>query len=98
MLESKLTIRPPEPIPELLERRKGGRLSDRRQPKQQLTAVPAIPLSAEQIRDARKSKGWSQAKLAGTLGVSQQLISHIESGRREPTSEVEAALRSVLKL
>ncbi|HEY9654008.1 MAG TPA: helix-turn-helix transcriptional regulator, partial [Crinalium sp.] len=98
LLESKLTIRPPEPIPELLERRKGGRLSDRRQPKPQLTAVPAIPLSAAQIREARKSKGWSQAKLAGTLGVSQQLISHLESGRREPTPEVEAILRSVLKL
>ncbi len=98
LLSSKLTIRPPEPIPELLERRKGGRLSDRRQPKPQLTAVPAIPLSADQIREARKSKGWSQAKLAGTLGVSQQLISHLESGRREPTPEVEAVLRSVLKL
>ena len=98
LLESKLTIRPPEPIPELLERRKGGRLSDRRQPKPQLTAVPAMPLSADQIREARKSKGWSQAKLAGTLGVSQQLISHLESGRREPTPEVEAVLRSVLKL
>ncbi|NJR57470.1 MAG: helix-turn-helix transcriptional regulator [Cyanobacteria bacterium CRU_2_1] len=98
LLESKLTIRPPEPIPELLERKKGSKLSDRRKSKPQLPAAQTIPISGEQVRQARKSKGWSQAKLAGTLGVSQQLISHIESGRREPTPEIEADLRSVLKL
>jgi DNA-binding XRE family transcriptional regulator len=103
LLESKLTIRPPEPIPELLERRKGGKMRDRRKPKAPLpTSAPrssqAIPITGEQVREARKEKGWSQAKLAGTLGVSQQLISHIESGRREPTPEVEADLRKVLKL
>jgi DNA-binding XRE family transcriptional regulator len=98
LLESKLTIRPPEPIPELLERRKGAKLSDRRKTKPQPSATPTIPITGEQVRDARKAKGWSQAKLAGTLGVSQQLISHIESGRREPTLEVETDLRKVLKL
>jgi hypothetical protein len=56
-VESKLTIRPPEPIPELLERRKNGRVERSSPPKPQLTAVPAIPLSAAQIREARKSKG-----------------------------------------
>ena len=98
LLESKLTIRPPEPIPALLDRKKHGRFNDRRKPKSQVAAAPIIPISGDQVRDARKSKGWSQAKLAGTLGVSQQLISHIESGRREPTSEVEAELKRVLKL
>ncbi|MDX2241515.1 MAG: helix-turn-helix domain-containing protein [Leptolyngbyaceae cyanobacterium bins.302] len=98
LIESKLTVRPPEPIPELLERKKGGKFNDRRKPKPQLPAIQTIPITGEQVREARKSKGWSQAKLAGTLGVSQQLISHIESGRREPTPEVEADLRSVLKL
>ncbi len=98
LLESKLTIRPPEPIPELLERKKNGKLSNRRQPKPQLSATQTIPISGEQVREARKSKGWSQVKLAGTLGVSQQLISHIESGRREPTPEVETNLKRVLKL
>lgn len=98
LLESKLTIRPPEPIPELLEQKKGKKFSDRSKPKLQLPAAQKVPITGEQVRTARKSRGWSQAKLAGTLGVSQQLISHIESGRREPTPEVEAALRSVLKL
>jgi len=98
LLESKLTIRPPEPIPELLERRKGPNLSNQRKSKPKLLAVSSQPLSGEEVREARKSRGWSQAKLAGVLGVSQQLISHIESGRREPTLEVEASLRKVLKL
>ena len=98
LLESKLTIRPPEPIPALLDRKKDSRFSDRRKPKPQVAAAPVTPISGDQVRDARKSKGWSQAKLAGTLGVSQQLISHIESGRREPTSEVETELKRVLRL
>lgn len=98
LLESKLTIRPPEPIPELLERKKGSKFSDRRNPKPRLPATQVGSITGEQVREARKSKGWSQAKLAGTLGVSQQLISHIESGRREPTPEIEADLKSVLKL
>jgi len=55
-------------------------------------------LTAEEVREARKSRGWSQAKLAGILNISQQLVSHIESGRREPTPEVEESLRKVLKL
>lgn len=98
LLESKLTIRPPEPIPELLERKKGKKFGDRRKFKAQLPPAKIAPISGEQVKEARKSRGWSQAKLAGMLGVSQQLISHIESGRREPTPEVEADLRAVLKL
>lgn len=98
LLESKLTVRPPEPIPELLERKKGKKLGDRRKSKVQLPPAKITPISGEQVKEARKSRGWSQAKLAGMLGVSQQLISHIESGRREPTPEVEADLRAVLKL
>ncbi|WP_206602921.1 helix-turn-helix domain-containing protein [Leptolyngbya ohadii] len=98
LLESKLIIRPPEPIPTLLERKKGKKFSDRRNSKPQLSPAKATPLTGEQVKTARKGKGWSQAKLAGMLGVSQQLISHIESGRREPTPEMEADLRSILKL
>jgi DNA-binding transcriptional regulator YiaG len=97
LLESKLTVRPPEPIPELLERKKGKKFGDHRKPKAQISAK-APPITGEQVKAARKAKGWSQVKLAGMIGVSQQLISHIESGRREPTPEVEADLRSVLKL
>lgn len=97
LLKSKLTIRPPEPIPELLERKKPGKLSARRKSKAQFPAQ-TVAITSEQIKNARKSRKWSQAKLAGILGISQQLISHIESGRRELTPEVEAGLRKVLKI
>jgi DNA-binding transcriptional regulator YiaG len=98
LMESKLTIRPPEPIPELLDRGKLKRNNDRRKAKAQLPAVQSAPITPEQVREARKSKGWSQSKLAGVLNISQQLVSHIESGRRDPTPEIEERLRSVLKL
>ncbi|MGJ3254377.1 MAG: helix-turn-helix domain-containing protein [Elainellaceae cyanobacterium] len=96
LLESKLRILPPDPIPGLLDRKKTPRHEPRK-----LKASPPEPtgtLTGEDVRDARKRRGWSQAKLAGFLGVSQQLISHIESGRREPTIEIEASLKKVLKL
>jgi len=98
LIKSKLTIRPPEPIPELLDRKKPGKLSDHRKSKAQFPPTQTVPITSEQIKNARKSRKWSQAKLAGILGISQQLISHIESGRREPTPEVEAGLRKVLKI
>ncbi|BAU16057.1 hypothetical protein LEP3755_66240 (plasmid) [Leptolyngbya sp. NIES-3755] len=97
LLESKITIHPPEPIPELLTQGKLGK-SKTTQADEQLPTLKAALLSGDQVREARKSRGWSQAKLAGFLGISQQLISHIESGRREPTPEVEANIRRLLKL
>ncbi|MBD2105152.1 helix-turn-helix transcriptional regulator [Leptolyngbya sp. FACHB-261] len=66
--------------------------------KAQLPPASTKPITGQEIRDARKSRGWSQARLAGTLGVSQQLISHLEFGRRELTPEIEVSLRKVLKL
>jgi DNA-binding XRE family transcriptional regulator len=97
LLESKITIHPPEPIPELLTRKKLAK-SKSSQADKQIAQVTLAPLTGEQVREARKQRGWSQVKLAGFLGISQQLISHIESGRREPTPEVEASLRKLLKL
>ena len=98
LMESKLIIRPPEPIPELLDRRKNAKPLDQQKSKSKLPAASTLPLTGDIVRSARKNRGWSQAKLAGFLGVSQQLISHIESGRREPTAEIEAGLKKVLKL
>lgn len=97
LLESKITIRPPQPIPELLTQGRLGK-SKTAQAEEQPPQIKADLLSGEQVREARKQRGWSQAKLAGFLGISQQLISHIESGRREPTPEVEANIRKLLKL
>jgi DNA-binding transcriptional regulator YiaG len=106
LLESKFTIHPPDPIPELLSKVQSSRTARRTLPKPRLapqkpTAVlPSKPqlLTGEQVRSARKSQKWSQSKLAELLNVSQQLISHIESGRRESTPEIEARLRELLNL
>ena len=106
LLESKFTIHPPDPIPELLSkvqfsgtaRRSSSR--PRLAPQKPTAAILSNTqlLTGDQVRAARKSRKWSQAKLAGLLDISQQLISHIESGRREPTSEIEASLRKLLNL
>lgn len=52
--------------------------------------------TGETLAEARKSLGWSQAKLAETLGFSTVLISKIESGARAPSEAFISALASHL--
>ncbi|GAA1764425.1 hypothetical protein GCM10009712_11130 [Pseudarthrobacter sulfonivorans] len=52
--------------------------------------------AGEVLAEARKSLGWSQAKLAETLGFSTVLISKIESGARAPSEAFIQALSSHL--
>lgn len=40
-------------------------------------------MKSEQLKQFRKSTGWSQKKLAKELGVIQQAISKWESGKRK---------------
>jgi hypothetical protein len=64
LLQAKLTINPPAPIPELLA------VKVKPKPKaQKLQSATVTRLTGAQIRSARKAKGWSQRKLAGWLGV-----------------------------
>jgi transcriptional regulator with XRE-family HTH domain len=42
---------------------------------------------AGRVRDARRSRGWTQAELARRLGVAQSHISGIEAGRRSLLAE-----------
>jgi transcriptional regulator with XRE-family HTH domain len=46
---------------------------------------PAPTLAAGIIRSARQKAGLTQHELAEAAGVSQQVISAYETGRREPT-------------
>jgi DNA-binding transcriptional regulator YiaG/Pyruvate/2-oxoacid:ferredoxin oxidoreductase delta subunit len=55
-------------------------------------------LSAEQILDARKSKGLSQRALAKEIGKSQSWIRDLENGRFSPKPEDREILQSVLEL
>jgi putative transcriptional regulator len=37
------------------------------------------------IRSLRAERGWSQADLAGRLGVSRQTVNAVEAGRSDPS-------------
>lgn len=93
-LEQRLIIKPPNPIPDRMAPLNGSR---KRQTKR-LKSEPPAPLTGLQIKEARKAKGWTQAKLAGTLGVHQSLIAKIESGDRPISTELEPSFRELLSL
>ncbi|MEQ1718803.1 MAG: helix-turn-helix transcriptional regulator [Hyphomicrobium sp.] len=42
-------------------------------------------LVGENVRRIRLKKGWTQERFAEVSGISQQYISSLESGRRNPT-------------
>ncbi|MDJ0650313.1 MAG: helix-turn-helix transcriptional regulator [Xenococcaceae cyanobacterium MO_188.B19] len=102
LLAAKITIHPPAPIPELL-----GANTKPQQIQAKLNSVKkivkestarAIPLTGTQIKNARKAKGWSQAKLAGLLGVSQRYISMFERGDRTPNSKQFCKIKKILDI
>jgi DNA-binding XRE family transcriptional regulator len=93
-LAQKLVIRPPEPIPERMSRLQ----RDTPVATKRLKAKNATPLSAEAVKQARVAKGWTQAKLAGTVKVHQSLIAKIESGKRAINDDLATTLRQILDL
>ena len=93
LLNAKITIKPPEPIPELL--------ASKTKPKQKVKKQKQIPttgITSDQIRKGRNAKGWSQRKLAGWLGVTQTLVGYWEKGKRTPSEAMEIKLRRVLEI
>lgn len=107
-MDAKLTIKPPTPIPELIASKAKltvERLQSKVKPKvEQLqskakpTQEQHISLSSSQVKEARITKGWSQAKLAGFLGVSQNLISLIERGERTFNAQLAAQIQTLLDI
>ena len=95
LLQAKITIQPPEPIPELLT----TKIKPERKAKNQ-KQIPAMAtrLTSDQIRKGRNARGWSQRKLAGWLGVSDVLIGYWEKGKRTPSEEMEKKLRELLQI
>ena len=93
LLQAQLAIKPPEPIPELLAAKVKPK------PKAQ-KRIPATKtgLTCDQIRKARKAKGWSQRQLAGWLGVSNALVGYWEKGKRTPSEDIENKLRELLEI
>lgn len=51
---------------------------------------------AENLRNARESKGMSQNELATLVGVNQSMIAHIENGLKIPSLGVCLELARVL--
>lgn len=92
LLQSKLTIKPPHPIPSLL-----AGIKDPKKPKA-IAATPAQELIGEDIRKAREGQGWSRKELGGFLDLSADYIGKLERGDRMITPELEARLRKLLRL
>jgi DNA-binding transcriptional regulator YiaG len=95
LLQAKITIKPPEPIPELLANK--AKPKPKTQNQKQIPAM-TTGITSDQIRKARNAKGWSQRKLAGWLGVSQSLVKMWENGKRTPSEEMETKLRELLEV
>jgi DNA-binding transcriptional regulator YiaG len=95
LLQAKITIHPPQPIPELLANKVQPKLKTSKQKK---TTTAKTGITCDQIRKGRNAKGWSQRKLAGWLGVSNALIGYWEKGKRTPSEEMEIKLRELLQI
>ncbi len=102
LLAAKITIHPPAPIPELLAAKTEPLpVLPNLKPEASNLGSPttkSTELTSTQLRNARKAKGWSQAKLAGWLGVTQAFISQIEKGNRTLSREMEAKLKKLLDI
>ena len=97
LLDAKLTIKPPDPIPNLIAS-KAKPKRELPQPKAKAKPLQNTDLTSRQVREARIAKGWTQDKLAGFLGVSQKLISLIERGERTVNPQLAAQIRTLLDI
>lgn len=55
-------------------------------------------MTSAEFKAARKKTGMSQKQLAEKLGMTQQMVSRIETGTRQPTKQQAAAMRLLLIL
>ncbi|MEA5551366.1 helix-turn-helix domain-containing protein [Anabaena cylindrica UHCC 0172] len=97
LLDAKLTIKPPHPIPELIASKVKPKV-ERLQPKTKETTPEDIKLTGSQVREARIAKGWPQTKLASLLNVSQKFISLVERGDRPLSPQQSAYIRILLDI
>ena len=98
LLDAYICIKPPTPIPELLASGTTSRIKPTRPRTKKLKLSSSQSLTGNQVRTGRKIKGWSQAQLAGFLGVSQKLISLIERGERPITQKLNQKICKLLEI
>jgi transcriptional regulator with XRE-family HTH domain len=53
---------------------------------------------AERIRHLRKRRGWTQAQLADTAGLSRGYLARLETARQDPTLTTLEALAKALRV
>ncbi len=92
LLQAKITIRPPHPIPTLL-----SKIREPKKPKQ-IEATPVMELTGDDVQKAREARGWSRKELGGFLNLSADYIGKLERGDRSITAELEPKLRKLLHL
>ncbi len=97
LLNAYICIFPPTPIPELLASRRVHKVKPSPSKTEKLKLASSENLTGDQVRKGRKAKGWSQAQLAGFLGVSQNLISLIERGERPITKKLNKKICKLLE-
>lgn len=92
-LEGRVQVEAPEPIREAYQSLEQlNRLARPPRPRAQL---PAPEISWSQIvRQVRKGRRLSQTLAAAQIGISQPLLSQIETGRRQPSTDVQIKLRA----
>ena len=108
LLEVKVIIKQPEPIPfklamvtqkklEYTSPTKSLSSINKTSPKKLASKTSGIITPAD-IREARQKKGWTQRQLAEFLGVSHTLVGRMEKGERTITPKVKKKLQRLLKL
>jgi len=55
-----------------------------------------MPELANKLREARETKGWTQAELAAAIGVSRKTINTVENGVFVPSTVVALKLAEAL--
>ena len=93
LLQAKLTIKPPHPIPDLLTK-----IKEPKKPKPIEPTPQIAELTGEQIQKGREAIGWSRKELGGFLNLSADYIGKMERGDRMITPELETSLRKLLHL
>ncbi len=89
LLAARITLIPPEPIPDLLA-------AGTEPPARQAPPLAPPPLGGSQLRQAREAKGWSQRQLAALLGKSQTWVALVEQDQRQIHPRDRAQLHQVL--
>ncbi|MDX2242511.1 MAG: helix-turn-helix transcriptional regulator [Leptolyngbyaceae cyanobacterium bins.302] len=92
LMQAKLTIVPPHPIPTLLAKIKEPKKT------KPLEITPVNELTGDQVRQAREQKGWTRKELGGFLNLSADYVGKLERGDRMITPELEPKLKRLLHL